>query len=210
MLVVQLCPTLCDPMDCIAHQILLSMILQARILEWVAIPFSRGSSWPSDWTWVSCITGRFFTIWAIKKSHRKTFIPCNNIKTHAWCLILSVVNMLHLLSNTLSKWTLGCASRSHWFLVTCQCPHCEWTQESSGCLLSLAEESVWQWLPAIRETPKCFIDRYLVCAWDGRWGWGTLGHQKGNPRLRVLKTRHYIHFSTMALGVPWPRCYARH
>ena len=39
--------------------------LQARILEWVAISFSRGSSWPRDRTQVSCITGRFFTIWAI-------------------------------------------------------------------------------------------------------------------------------------------------
>ena len=38
--------------------------LQARILEWVAIPFSRGSSWPKDGTQVSCIAGRFFTSWA--------------------------------------------------------------------------------------------------------------------------------------------------
>ena len=38
-------------------------ILQARILEWVAIPFSRGSSQPRDQTQVSCISGRFFTIW---------------------------------------------------------------------------------------------------------------------------------------------------
>ena len=37
-------------------------ILQARILEWVAIPFSRGSSQPRDQTWVSCIAGRFFTV----------------------------------------------------------------------------------------------------------------------------------------------------
>ena len=43
-------------------------ILQARILEWLAISFSRGSSWPKDQTWVSCIAGRFFTIWAIGKS----------------------------------------------------------------------------------------------------------------------------------------------
>ena len=40
-------------------------ILQARTLEWVAIPFSRGSSRPRDWTWVSCIAHRFFTFWAI-------------------------------------------------------------------------------------------------------------------------------------------------
>ena len=42
-------------------------IPQARIPEWVAIPFSRGSSWPKDWTQVSCITGRFFTIWATRE-----------------------------------------------------------------------------------------------------------------------------------------------
>ena len=42
-------------------------ILQARILEWAAIPFSRGSSRARGWTWVSCIAGRFFTIWATFK-----------------------------------------------------------------------------------------------------------------------------------------------
>ena len=41
-------------------------ILQARTLEWVAIPFSRGSSRSRDQTWVSFIAGRFFTIWATK------------------------------------------------------------------------------------------------------------------------------------------------
>ena len=44
-------------------------ILQARILEWVAIPFSRGSSQPRDSTWVSCISGRFFTVWATREAH---------------------------------------------------------------------------------------------------------------------------------------------
>ena len=42
-------------------------ILQARILEWVAIPFSRGSPQPRDWIWVFCIAGRFFTIWATRE-----------------------------------------------------------------------------------------------------------------------------------------------
>ena len=51
----QSCLTLCNPMDC-AHQVLLFMeILQARILECVAISFSRASSQPKDWTHVSCI-----------------------------------------------------------------------------------------------------------------------------------------------------------
>ena len=49
----------------IAHQDPLSMgILQARILEWVAIPSSRGSSQLRDWTQISCISGRVFTVWA--------------------------------------------------------------------------------------------------------------------------------------------------
>ena len=42
--------------------------LQARTLEWVAISFSRDSSWPRNWTLVSCIAGRFFTIWATRKA----------------------------------------------------------------------------------------------------------------------------------------------
>ena len=94
--VAQLCLTVWDPMDCsmlgflvlfesesdkllsrvwlfttpwtVAHQAPLSMgILQARILEWVAIPSSRGSSWPRDQTCASCascIAGRLFTFWA--------------------------------------------------------------------------------------------------------------------------------------------------
>ena len=43
-------------------------ILQARILEWVAIPFSTGSSWLKDWTQISCIAGKFFTIWATREA----------------------------------------------------------------------------------------------------------------------------------------------
>ena len=53
----------------VAHQASLSMgILQARILEWVAIPSSRRSSPPRDQTQVSCIAGRFFTIWATREA----------------------------------------------------------------------------------------------------------------------------------------------
>ena len=62
MLVVQSCLTLCDPMDCRQSGSSVHGILQERIPEWVDILFSRGSSWPSDRTWVSCITGRFFTV----------------------------------------------------------------------------------------------------------------------------------------------------
>ena len=60
----QLCSTLCDPMDSSPPSSSVHRN-QARILEWVAMASSRGSSWPKDWTCVtctSCITGRFFTI----------------------------------------------------------------------------------------------------------------------------------------------------
>ena len=66
-LVAQSCPTLWDPMDYSLPGSPVHGILQARILEWVAIPFSRGSSWPRDQTWVSWTTGRFFTVWATRK-----------------------------------------------------------------------------------------------------------------------------------------------
>ena len=60
-LAAQLCPILCNPMNCSPPGSFLHGILQARILEWVAIAFSRASSRPRDQTWVSCIVGRFFT-----------------------------------------------------------------------------------------------------------------------------------------------------
>ena len=62
MLVTQLCLTVCDPMDWSFPGSSVHGIIQARILEWVAMPFSNGFSWPSVWTWVSCFAGRFFTI----------------------------------------------------------------------------------------------------------------------------------------------------
>ena len=58
----QLCPTLCNLMDYIVHG-----ILQVRILEWVAFPFSRGSSQPRDQTQVSHTAGSFFTSWATRE-----------------------------------------------------------------------------------------------------------------------------------------------
>ena len=60
--VAQSCPTLYDPMDCSLSGSSLHGILQARILEWVAISFSRGSPRPRDRTWVSCIPCRCFNL----------------------------------------------------------------------------------------------------------------------------------------------------
>ena len=65
--VTQSCPTLRDPMDCCPPGSSIHGIFQARVLEWVAISFSRRSSQPRDWTQVSRIVGRHFTVWATRE-----------------------------------------------------------------------------------------------------------------------------------------------
>ena len=57
-------------------------IFQARILEWVAIPFSRASSQPRDWTRVSCIAGRFFTVWTTRE------VPFHMDPLQSWLVAL--------------------------------------------------------------------------------------------------------------------------
>ena len=66
--VAQSCPTLCDPMDCSLSGSSVHGIFQARVLEWIAISFSRGSPRPRNWTRVSHIAGRRFTVWATREA----------------------------------------------------------------------------------------------------------------------------------------------
>ena len=66
--VTKMSPTLCHPMDCSPWGSSIHGILQARILEWVAISFSRGSSQPRDQTQVSHIAGRRFNLWATREA----------------------------------------------------------------------------------------------------------------------------------------------
>ena len=66
--VTQSCPTLCNPTDCSLPGSSIHGILQARILEWVAVSFSRGSSRPRNRTHVSLIAGRRFNLWATREA----------------------------------------------------------------------------------------------------------------------------------------------
>ena len=80
MFIIRSCLTLCDPMNCSPPGSSVHGILQARKLEWVAIPFSRGSSWPRDWTQVSLSAGGFLTSWATREAQnfsykQKTELP---------------------------------------------------------------------------------------------------------------------------------------
>ena len=77
-----------DPMDCSPPGSSVHAIFQARILEWVAISISKGSFRPRDWTWVSHIAGRLFTIWATPRGFpnhltsitKDTFLACHRRK----------------------------------------------------------------------------------------------------------------------------------
>ena len=96
-LIAQLYPTLWKPMDCSPPRSSIHRIIQARILELIAISFSRGSSQLRDQTQVSHIAGGFFTIWATREAHRYThthiyifkflkeqnFAICGNMDGHA-------------------------------------------------------------------------------------------------------------------------------
>ena len=71
------CVRHCDPMDCSPPGSPVHGILQARILEWVALPFSRGSSLPRTWKQISCIRGRFFAFWDTKEALCEYMCPGN-------------------------------------------------------------------------------------------------------------------------------------
>ena len=77
---------LCNPMDCSLPGSSVHGIVQARVLEWVAILFSRGSSQPSNWTWLSLIAGRFFTIWATNSR-----ASCNHFQDRQKKLVISAI-----------------------------------------------------------------------------------------------------------------------
>ena len=72
-LVAQSCPTLWDPMDCSSPRSSDYGILQAGILEWVAVPFSSGSSQPRDRTQVSHTGGGFFIVWATREAQTVSY-----------------------------------------------------------------------------------------------------------------------------------------
>ena len=88
--VIQSCPTLCDPMNCDLPGSSVHGIFQARVLEWVAISFSRGSSQPRDQTQVSHIVGRCFIVWATREvtNGRKDLIlhfgRTSELSPHYW------------------------------------------------------------------------------------------------------------------------------
>ena len=93
-------------MDCSLPGFSIHGIFQARVLEWVAISFSRGSSWPRDRTQISCIAGRRFTLWATREAHQesppgkcylKVYIKVNQLYIHIHPLFFRFLSHVALL-----------------------------------------------------------------------------------------------------------------
>ena len=105
-LVTQSCLTLCNSMDCSPPDSSVHGIRQVRILEWVAIPFSRESSWLRDQTWVSCIAGAFFTIQATREALKCTLEWMYPPKFVCWSPIFQYLRMWLYLEVGLLKWWL--------------------------------------------------------------------------------------------------------
>ena len=99
-----MCPTLSDLMDCSPPGSSAHRILQARILEWVAICFYRGSSQPRDRTWVSHIAGRIFTVWATKEA-QNIYITIGKIDTYG-NLLYDSGNSTQVLCDNLEEWDM--------------------------------------------------------------------------------------------------------
>ena len=98
-LVTQSCPTLCDPMDCSPPGSSVLGIFQARILEWLAIAFSRGCPQPRNWSRVSHCAGTFFTIWASREDcmcHTHVFNSQDKVNWKPQCTSVTVQRVLRI------------------------------------------------------------------------------------------------------------------
>ena len=156
-LVTQLCPTLCDPMDWSPSGSSVHWILQARILEWITISFSRGSSRPRDWTQVSYIAGRLYHL-----SQRSPFFVTSGDADH--CCFFSLLPLIKLLSYfyRLRVWGIELCStsvviyylkyimtwqwRRKWQPTLVFLPGKNpWTEKPDG-LQSMGSPNIWTWL----------------------------------------------------------------
>ena len=162
-----------DSLDCSPPGSSVHGISQARILEWVAISFSRGLSQPRDWTWVSWIAGRFFAIWATRKEPKcpsidewiKKMYVCIYIHTYLvecysaikrWKLAIGI-KWMNLEDTTLGetsqreqdKYSCGfCGPFPHSFSPLCLCRLCRFVPR-------LVFKWSMAWCPPPASTPLC-------------------------------------------------------
>ena len=127
-------------MDCSLSDSSTHGILQARILGWVAILFSRGSSWPRDWTWVSCLVGGFFTSEPPEK-HKETW---EKILVKCIITMINILNAYRVLTNQqrnrLRIWTFYVCAYIHVNIVvqSLSCVQLFVTSSTAACQASLS------------------------------------------------------------------------
>ena len=166
-------------MDCSPPGSSVRGIFQARVLEWVAIPFSRGSCWPRDQTLVSCIVGRFFTSWATSAYVLFFFLP----KRHALLFFSPSSSILksYPAQILLLLWNFCSAQLIHQRNQNIRNPRPEGTWNSSGPLFSfyrwesrsqqpsvrgrvfLPSDSHRPWAPALLTYREHVLSLWLVC-----------------------------------------------
>ena len=115
--VVQSCPTLCNCMDCSLPGYSIHGIFQAKVLEWVAISFSRGSSWTRDWTQVFHIAGRRFTIWATREVPYICVYICVCIyisDKNMQCMLLRSIGKLQPIKTWAKQWNRNFTKCGQW------------------------------------------------------------------------------------------------
>ena len=134
-------------MDCSLPGSSVHGIFQARVLEWVAISFSRRSSWPRDWTQVSRIVGRRFTVWATREVHwqgKEMVAQTGRVALSyvPWASVLSGVQL------SVASWTvasqaplsMGFPKRDYWSNCHVLLQGISLIQESNTCLFCLLHQ----------------------------------------------------------------------
>ena len=141
------CPTLCDPMDCCLPGCSVRGISQARMMEGVAISFFRGSSWPKDWTHVSCLGGWILYHWAT-------------------LLLLSCVRLCCPMNFSMPRFSVH-----HCFLGFAQ-THVHWVSDAmqpsralrspSSLALSLSQhQGLFQWVSSSHQVARVLLELQL-------------------------------------------------
>ena len=153
-------------MDCSPPGSSVHGILQAGILEWVAIPFSKGSSQPRDWTQVFCVVGRFFTNWVTGKSHWNRYFCICHLCPPCFCQEYYLQHARHtLLSMEFSR-------REYWNGLLFPPPGRSPDQVSDPCLPHWQVDSLplsHQGSPIVNEwnTFSILLKRYSEEGWEG-------------------------------------------
>ena len=169
-----MCLALCNPMDCSLPGSSVHGIFQARVLEWVAFSFSRGSSWPRDRTQVSHIAGKCFTIWATREAHRCLDTKIWKLITFVFQWSCSVAQLCPTLCNPMDWSTPG-------FLVL-HCPlkfaqiHVHWVGDaicpsnpllpSSPSAYSLSQhQGLFQWVSSLHQVARVLDLQHQSWQW---------------------------------------------